>query len=181
MGFATVAELGEWLGYPVDPAETARAQLLVDIATADIQSHTRQTIERVVDDTVTMPGTWEPVLRLPERPVESVSAVTVDGVALVDGTDYVVVGDEVRRPAGFGGPGVVVVVTYTHGWTIVPDDVKGVCLALAARRWVNPEAVTATTVDDQQWNFGSAHSGLTLAEKATLSRYRRGVRAATVW
>lgn len=198
MPFATTDELADWLGYTI--TETARATLMLEVATGTIQSWTRQTIEQVANDSVELQGTWEPVLKLPERPVTSVSSVTLDGTLLTVTDDYVVVKDELRRPnaeyhnwqapssdfypftkTGWGGPSAIVAVTYTHGFATIPDGVKGVCLSLAGRMFTNPEMAATRVVDAQTFQYGQRHLDLTDGEKKVLRKYRRTAKASSQW
>lgn len=198
MPFATTDELADWLGYTI--TETARATLMLEVATGKIQSWTRQTIEQVINDAVELKGTWEPVLKLPQRPVTAVASVTIDGTALTVTDDYVVVKDELRRPnaeyhnwqapssdfypftqTGWGGPSAIVAVTYTHGFATIPDDVKGVCLSLAGRAFTNPEMAAMRTVDSQTFQYGPRHLDLTDGEKDVLAKYRRRAKASSQW
>lgn len=200
MAFATNAELEDWLGYALDASEADRATLILEVATATIQAHTRQTISEVATDAVELQGTWEHVLELPERPVTAVTSVSVDGVAQTVTDDYLVVKNELRRPnaeyhnwqmpsndfypftkTGWGGPSSIVAVTYTHGFSTVPDDVKGVCLQLATRNWSNPEAVAMKVIDANTFQYGQRYLNLSDTEKDILSKYRRTSRAVSVW
>ena len=193
MPFATAADLEDWLG--VGTLDASRATVVLDAATGAIQGWTRQTISEVAGDAVELRGTWKPVLELPERPVTAVTSVSVDGVAQTVDDDYVVVRNELRRPEGWdsqlrfsvfgpegwGGPDVVVAVTYTHGFATVPDDVKGVCLQLAGRMYLNPEAAAMKVIDGHTFQYGLDFLALTDGEKATLRKYRRTSRAAPTW
>lgn len=164
--------------------DSLRGVLLLEQASAVIQTYCRQTFDRVVDDEVELRGTWAGRLQLPERPVESVSAVAVDGTAI---DDYRRVRDvlfrgrqdawNVRNKSSrghWGGPESVVTVTYTHGWEIVPGAVKAVCLQVAARAAVNPRAATQESIGDWSASWGSSGGGfaLTMAEQSILDRFR---------
>lgn len=200
MAFATNTELEDWLGYSLDASETDRATLFVEVATGTIQAYTRQTISEVSADAIELRGTWEHVLELPERPVTAVTSVTVDGVAQTVTDDYLVVRNELRRPnaeyhnwqmpsndfypftkTGWGGPSAVVAVTYTHGFATIPDEVKGMCLSLAARAFTNPEMAAMRIVDAQTFQYGQRHLDLTNGEKTILSKYRRTSKALSQW
>lgn len=193
MAFATVAELEDWLGYSLDAGETDRASLLLDVASATIQTHTGQTLELVTDDVADLRGTWERVLTLPERPVVSVASVVLDGETLTVDDDFVVVGDQLRRPgfqtlspqsdfypkSGWGGPDVVVRVTYTHGFAVIPDDVKGVCLSLAARLWSGSAGLAMEVLGSYTVQYRRVE--LEDWERAVLNRYRRRTMSASVF
>lgn len=183
MAFATVDDLATWLGYPVDPGEIYRAQQVVDLASAVVTAYTGRTFSRLVDDTLTVSGTWAQTIELPEPPVEAVGSVTLDGEALVVAVDYEWVAGSrtLWRAAGWGGPRVPVVVTYTHGYATAPDDVRTVTVALASRYWANPEVVSGRTLDQQSWQYGRSYHDLTVGERRTLDRYRRTAATVSTW
>jgi hypothetical protein len=137
------------------------------MATAAIRAYTRQTISQVVDDVLTVRGTADPELLLPQRPVSAVSAVTLDGAA----ADYTFDGiGTLTRSDGWAG---LVAVTYTHGYATVPDDVFTVCLQAAARVYGNPEGLANESIDDHRAGFGAVGAQLTDDEKEMLRPYRR--------
>jgi hypothetical protein len=85
---------------------------------------------------------------------------------------------------GWGGPKATVVVTYSHGYEVIPDDIKGVCLSAAARAFtspglVNPAGVESETIDGYAVTYRSnmangSTAGVTLAEDESriVKRYR---------
>src|SRR5919106_429763 len=142
MAFAEVDDLAALLGETFDATRAAQAELALDLAATAIRSVAGQTIDYVEDDEVVLVGVWEADLGLPQRPVIDVAAVEVDGT--VD-TDWELVGSALRRSlGGWGGPGVSVEVTYTHGYETIPEAVRSVCLQAAARFMINPEASAGT-------------------------------------
>lgn len=167
MAFASIAELVEFT--EDDTLGAGRGQLLVDQASAVIRNYCRQTFDAVVDDTVELRGTWSRKLLLPERPVTAVGTVLVDGEAV---TDFDRVADVLYRPH-WGGPAVVVTVTYSHGFQTgdaALDTLKSVCLQVAARAAANPQSLESYSSDGTSLNFGGAGFGLSAAEQATLDR-----------
>jgi hypothetical protein len=152
--FATNADLAVRLGVTLSAAEQTRADTLLQLASGVIQKEAKQTISQVANDVLTRPGSTDEVIRLPERPVVSVASVTLNGVAMVLDTDYVLISDMLVRlnstvvsedqfyvlypDDGWGDPTQTLVVTYTHGWATVPDVIRAVCLEQAVRAWVNP-------------------------------------------
>jgi hypothetical protein len=195
MAFASTEELRVELGLSTLTADqTARAQRRLDAATAAIQDYTGQTISRVDADEVTLVGTWAAKLPLPEVPVVSVTAVSVEGEALTADSDYFLSGrilwrgavglnDEqawrVPTPADshWGGPERTVTVTYTHGWEEIPDAIREVCLNMALRGWDTPTGAVSEKVGSWSAQYGPEASsgavGLTRAEKAILRRLKR--------
>lgn len=142
--FATSADLAVRLGVPLTSDEETRADTLLGLSSALIQREARQLLELVTDDVLNMPGTSEGRLRLPERPVVSVSAVMIGALVInvnddgSDPTGYVLVGDMLFRRAGWGYPDQMVQITYTHGYDPVPDAIRAVCMEPVVRVWVNP-------------------------------------------
>lgn len=125
MAFATPDDLSAYLGRAVE--NTVQAQLALDLATGIIQAETGQTLELVTDDVVRLRGSSASPLYLPERPVVSVASIEGDDVR---DDEWVHLGEYVTR--AYGWPPYVTV-TYTHGYEVIPDDVRGITLAIAAR------------------------------------------------
>ena len=188
--FATVAELEAYTGASI---ATDRARLLLDMASAAIRAHARQTLTQATT-TAVFPGTFAEKLVLPERPVTAVTTViigdttlsvdtdwvwdgahtlyrgtTVDGVLSVNGPDYLINGW-----GDWGGPGAQVSVTYTHGFATIPGVVKGVCLALAARTLGSPDGVNSESVGSYSVSYSRTGGAVSLLdeERALLDRYR---------
>lgn len=193
MAFATEAELEAYTGASID---TSRATILLDVATAAIKAYTNQTLSRVTNDTVILPGNHTNTLELPERPVISIGAVSIGDTALTVDSDFVwdgrsgllrgtavsgvlVINDGplVSGTGDWGGPGAQVSVTYTHGFATIPDDIKGVCLALAARSLQSPDGVNSETIGSYSVSYSRTGGAVSLLdeERRLLDRYRRRV------
>ena len=178
--FATAAELAAATQSEVSGAS---ADLALASASAIIRSWTKQTITRVVDDIVSLRVLDECELILPQRPVVSVSQVRVNSLVL---QDWVLSGDRLLRTGGwrslpgtttYPDPGLVEV-TYTHGWAEVPDDVRAVCLDLAAMSLTNPGGLREVAIDDYRRVFASETLGsgtLSAAHREILTPYRRRI------
>jgi hypothetical protein len=180
--FAAVSDLAALVQTEVNEAA---AGVALASASAMIRGWTRQTISRVVDDTVSLraPAGYERELVLPQRPVQSVSRVEINGVPLVD---WVLSSDRLLRYCGWRylpgrapylDPGLVTV-TYTHGWAEVPEDVRAVCLDIASMTITNPSGLRTVQIDDYSRTFAAETLGsgtLSEAHKSILSDYRRRV------
>ncbi len=191
--FATEAELEAYTGTSIS---TDRARILLDMASAAIRAHCRQTFTRTTT-TVILPGTFGEKIELPERPVTAITLVKigdttltvdtdyvwdgqhtlyrgtkVDGVLSVNGPDYLINGW-----GDWGGPGAQVTVTYTHGHATIPGVIKGVCLALAARSLQSPDGVNSESVGSYSVSYSRTGGAVSLLteEKALLDRYRTRV------
>lgn len=182
--FATIAELATYTG---DTAlDGVRGDLLLEQASAIIRNHCRQTFDLVSDDEVDLRGNNTARLKLPERPVVSVSAVAINGTAT---TTYRLVRDTLIRtgpsatqfdatvPGGsWGGPSYTVTVTYTHGFapgTQAMETLKAICLQVAGRAAGNPQHLHNFAADGVTLGFDRAGPfGLTAAEQSILDRFR---------
>lgn len=180
--FATNAELATRLGLTFSAAEQTRADGLLISASGLIQQYSGQTIERVTGETFTRKGSYSDRIRLPQRPVVSIASVTLAGVALVEGTDFHLDGDElVRSSSGWGYPWQTLVVVYTHGYQTIPETIKAICKEMVVRVWVNPGSVIQESVGDVQTTYAPyirPPRGLLLTddEKAELDNmFRRGL------
>lgn len=136
-------------------------------ASARIRGHLHQDITAGTS-TIKARG---PVFRLPQRPVVEVAAV-VDGSGSPVG--HTLTGSllEVDTLA-------VVTVTYSHGYTDLPDElVELVCQVASRLGQTNPELAAGVQQQTAQgfsvgygWDAWKAQAGLTSGEKETLSRY----------
>lgn len=193
MAFATEADLEAYTGTSV---ATDRATLLLDAATAAIQTYCGQTFTQTSGAQV-LPGNFGHKLELPERPVTAVTTVVLGDTTLVADTDYVWDGahtlyrgtkvDGILSVNGpdylidgwgdWGGPGAQVTVTYTRGFATIPVVIKGVCLALAARTLTSPDGVNSESVGSYSVSYSRTGGAVSLLaeEKELLNRYRRRV------
>lgn len=145
--FATPAELASAL--QVASVDTASATLALNRASGRIRLHCGWSIseETVTDEVFDGTGTrnlWIPTLRL-----TAVGSLEVDGVALVEDTDYSWTSyGRVVRNGCWPRTARSIVVTYTHGYPSGHpklEAVKDVCLALAGRLYDNPRGSKAST------------------------------------
>ena len=178
---ATPEELADLPGMAGLPETTATA--LLELATAVVQSVTGQRLVEVTDDEVTILGTVSSWLALPQRPVTSVTAVTIDGQAV---TDHKVFGSRLWRCEGWSryiySPAQVAV-TYDHGypagdWRLGPA--RAAVLMLAAGGTGTPGA-TSESIDDYQIVFDKMAARLEASETLTANLRRTyGTRAGLV-
>ena len=194
MGFCSVDDINAFLGTEILPGD-AQALLAIEEATAVIKNYCNQEIEQVSDETILLDGTGSTKLFLPELPVVSITSVEVDGV-LLDPNYYALAENGVLwRKYGtwtLGARNIEIV--YTHGYTIIPEDVRGVCYRSAARLFqAQLKAakvdlvgdVKSISVGDYSISFGSeggtagesqgsvsAARTLLMSEKDVLNKYR---------
>lgn len=158
-----------------NPLDNSSAQDAVDKASGLVRAIARQQFDFVSQETVILVGN-ERVLRLPQRPLvvdTGPNLLTIvelgefGGVAvpMVEDRDYSRVGNELTRgypwwwnnsqrlmgyprarPLGVWAPRVQV--TYSHGYTTIPDDVQSFVLDAAAVLYDNPTGLRSVTIDD---------------------------------
>ncbi|TDE02839.1 hypothetical protein [Jiangella asiatica] len=149
---ATPDDLRTLLGLDATQLPDAEANLLLAMATSEVQAAAGQDLVQVVDDHLDIMGTTDSWLALPQRPVTDVTLVQIDGQ---DVTDWRRFGSRLWRTCGWAPcayePSQVSLV-YTHGYP--PGDpalelAKSLTLTLAAAINASPDGVTAGfSIDD---------------------------------
>lgn len=139
--------------------DTATATLLVEIATAVVQAEVRQRLVEATE-TVSLLGTTDSWLDLPQRPVTAVTAVELDGTALTvgapgsGGATYRLLGSRLWRGDGwqvYCGEPSTVEVSYTHGYAAGAQKLelaRGASLSIIRDWYDNPGAATSEKIDD---------------------------------
>lgn len=147
---ATVADLEALLGRTLSTAEATHATTLLDSASEAVRVAAGQQFSRATT-TVRLATPDTSRLGLPQRPIVSVDAVTVDGNP---DTGWAFVGGELVRPGGWRH-GAEVAVTYTHGYLTVPRPVRDlVCHVAAAALVTTPGGLLGNPRGIQQEQFG---------------------------
>jgi hypothetical protein len=197
--FCEIADLEAFLQVSIG-TPNASAEAAIAAASAAIQNYTRQRIEQVASDVLTLTvEAHRSVILLPEQPVTAVASVVEDGTALTVGTDYrwTSAGLLVRQSRVWNSGWQEVVITYTHGYATIPDDLKGVCIRAAAREYqaglraaaaggiagIQSEQLpdysvsfTPETASGQASSLGASAAPILLpTEKQVLDRYRMSV------
>lgn len=172
--YATAAELASFLKQDLD---TSTATLALQI-TSELFAKRAHTRFESTSATYSQPGTNAFEIVLPFQPVIAVSAVRIKGVAV---TDYTVIAPSVYRKLGFGSwfafPPDLVEIDYTHGYTTVPDDVKGAVLESAGAAYMNPDISTKSeSIDDYSVSSAANSGGIMLSPFAqSIADYYAGV------
>lgn len=172
--FATVADLGKLLGETMAGTRADQGTIAIELASALIQGWTRQTLELVEDETITLSGTSDWELELPERPVVEVTGATIDGTAAALDS-YRLSGGALVRAGGWGGPAAAVEVTYTHGYDPIPEDIRAATLQIAARMLSNPNRIRQESIGSYSVTY--SEDGVIYSQLETLGRYRRRLAA----
>jgi hypothetical protein len=173
--FITVQDLSDRLGRDLtaDPG----AQGAVDAACQICRTVAEQNFNGGTA-TVTVDGTGTDAIMLPQRPVGTITAVTVNGGTV---TDYALseLGALYRGSAGERYEWPVwplgrqnVQITYTYGYqTLVPADIREVALNIAMRAVVQGIA-GAETVGDVVITYSVGSDDLSANELRILQKYR---------
>jgi len=172
--YATPSELASFLKEDVD---TSTATLALQVA-SELFAKAAHTRWESTATTYSQPGVNAFEIVLPFAPVIAVSAVRIAGVAV---TDYTVIAGAVYRRLAFGNwwrfPPDLVEVDYTHGYTSVPDDVKGAVLETAATAYISPVAsIVSESIDDYAVKSAPNIGGIMLTPSAaSLAAFYAGV------
>ena len=132
--FCQVADLADFLQIDILPDDTSAVQAITD-ATAVIKAYTNQLLVQVTDDVETFDCVIGQKVYLRQLPVVSVTSVVENGVTLVENVDYKLGNHGVlyRMNANWACGIQNIVVTYTHGYEVVPDIARIVCMRVASR------------------------------------------------
>jgi hypothetical protein len=181
--YATVAEFSLYLHQTVDtPSATLALQVTSELFAK--RSHTR--FESTAA-TYSQPGVNAFEIVLPFQPLIAVSQVRItpfNGASYSPATivtDYAIIGPAVYRRLGFGSwwrfPPDLVEIDYTHGYTVVPDDVKGAVLESAAAAYMSPDiTVKSESIDDYSMSSAANSGGFMLSPAAqALADFYAGV------
>lgn len=187
---ATPSDLASALQQDVD---TATATLLIECATAVVQEAAGQRIVQVVGDSVTLLGTTDSYLDLPQIPVTAVTSVARDDSDPVTlGSDPKLIGNRLWSSIGWQGnlgygwrtiqPGgavlpsygqspTLITVVYTHGYA--PGDqrlqlARDAVISLAAKAYSSPApGVQSESIDDYQISYAVSSAAVTSAMDAS--------------
>lgn len=171
VGWPTVSDLETLLRRTFSAAETAAAELILAGIVGAIQGEARQTLVLVVDDVFEADADGFEMW-LPERPVVSVTSITVTG-AILASTAYSWRQDGRVRFVNAGYCDQPVTFVYSHGFDPLPADIRSIALNAAARAFYNPEGSIAPADSSAGFTAGRTLAGfLTDEEKKLLRRYR---------
>lgn len=200
MAFATPADLGRYLRRTLTEDEDFWARQQLELSAAAIRGFCRQTFDYVAADSVILQGNWTSVLTLPERPVVSITSVTIATTALTvdsgytwDGGDKLYRGareylhgegsnpvEPMRHELHWGGPSARVTVVYSHGYqTDYPELLKSISLEMCAVGLSTTPGIKQESLGQYSYTADSPQAGrvtLTADQKRALrtAGFRRG-------
>lgn len=186
--FATTDDLTSFLQRPtLTGTALAAATLALDLASGAIRATAGQAIDRVIDDVVTLAAPAAAELVLPERPADEPTDVQIEGATVTDwsfdGVDTLYRASGWRAYDDATGQLLRVRVTYSHGYATIPDEIRRVCLQVAARAMSNPKQLSGEGIGDYQAS-GMPPVDLTQPERRAVRRAVGSGRAFfvdTVW
>ena len=169
-----------------DISDNVRASQLLRDASAAVRSYTGQQFTQ--ETTTVRLKVKRGQVKLPQRPVAAVTAVVDmnDNTILFDwhAGDRVTVQRNLDTFASVPWQNGIewVDVTYTHGYTTVPDDIVSVVCQIAGRAYgTSPDAsaMSSETIGSYAYSTGGAAAsgavGMLAGERAILDRYKRHV------
>lgn len=165
-------ELAVWLGKPADDPKLLNA---LRAATRRFRGAVGHRVTLVTDDVVTLDGGGRRSLLLPVWPTTAVASVVLDGTELVEGMDYSWSDTGVLRRLGDAWPDRLrcLVVTYSHGWVVVPEDIQEAVLDQARSMYTVVPGLQSKTVGAQSVTFGAqAAIGVTSQWSSAVDRYK---------
>ncbi len=192
MTVATQADIEALLQVGFDNQPEPKVTAVLVACQRAVEAQAGQPFDADTGLVATMGGWGVATLRLPRWPVSAVASVVVDGVTMVEGTDFVVdpAGYLPRVPRGnlWWSEPRGIVVTYDAGWAdedSVPALVRDLVASVAARVWQAgiafseadaPAGVTQETLGMYSVTYGEfTHDGsaaVTLTEEE-LDRARK--------
>lgn len=197
--FCTVEDVEELLNITItgDADDVASCERAISAVTEAIKNYCQQEIEFVEDDELTLDCDGGDMLFLPELPVVSVSEVVEDDETLTVTDDYILGQYGILYRVGQDWLDGVqkITVTYSHGYSTIPDDIVDVATRSAARVYQaglrakehdGMTGISSLSLGDYSVSYGSEHGGgvgegvmgvsaarvLLLSEKDILNRYR---------
>lgn len=177
-------DLSDYLGR--DVTDDDGATLAVDAANQIVRTLTDQDFSEATS-TVTLDGTGTDSVFLPQRPVNTVGTVAVNGEDVTDFTfndegrlvrtseddpSFATWAQGYQSTAYWPNGRQNIEVTYEHGAGTVPSDVRMVALMIA-HRMVTQGGNLKEQVGDVNRTYAVSSTDLTNGEKAILRKYRR--------
>ncbi len=165
-------ELAASLGVPASDPKLVWA---LTAASRRFRGAVRHPVTLVGGDPFVLDGNGRESVLLPAAPVLAVALVTLDGTALVEGTDYDWSADGFLRRLGDVWPDRLRCLRgfYDHGYAVVPEDIQEVVIDQARAMYRIDPGVQTKTVGGQSVTFGTqAAIGVTAQWSAAVERYQ---------
>lgn len=176
---ATVADLGSLVDETL-AVDNAKANLYLRIASGVVRGLCRQYLSFIADDVVTLKVIDGSTVFLKEHPV---TLLTLVERKEKDGTFTTLAATDYELDEDTGRIQLVKIpwfdwatrwrVTYSHGYTEVPEPVSNATLGLASRAWETPIGVDNERIGQRSIKYQMLQSGLDPLEELQLVEYIR--------
>lgn len=141
MGLITVQELEAFMGKEFTPSEEIQANVLIDSISSVIETITGVSFSYKENDTIVIQADGHGIIEFSSKPVADVSSVkNMDGEE-IDCWEF----DGLSALYNLF-PYQTVDVVYSHGYAVVPGDIKAVVYGAASRVMYNPSGLRQETV-----------------------------------
>jgi hypothetical protein len=174
---ATVADALSF-GYVLDPI---LGPGFLNRASERVRGYTGQTISRVIDDVADIP-VRNLIAYLPQLPADKPTVVRFDGVTFLENSawywdpiqDRICGINPYITSANFTGwwwrnQDKYIEVTYSHGYTDVPDTIKEIVCAIANRMANTPDAAEGGTRQESVGGVSTTYASESLSSGANLT------------
>lgn len=141
MALITTDELAAFMGRTFTETEENQAQMFIDNVSVIIESETGVSFAAVDNEEIRIQADGYGMIELSARPISEISVYDIDQTTpLTYGT-----WDGLATVYGLQ-PNQVVDIIYSHGYSVVPGDIKAVCYGVCSRMMYNPGGLRQETV-----------------------------------
>ena len=168
MAVITSQELATYL--QVEGSPTDSMDLAVELGSGIVTGHVGQSFESASYTQLLPVAVGDYTVELPQRPVTAVASVTLPVAGLLDSDESMWLG--VSAVVQLDVYESTATVAYTAGYAEIPNDVKAVALAVAARVYQNPVDARTEQIDDYSVTYAAGSGGgVNAVERRILRRY----------
>lgn len=165
-------DLAAWLPVPADDPKLLAA---LKAASRRFRGAVRHPVAAASTSTLVLDGNGRESILLPAAPVTAVSAVALDGTALVEGTDFQWSADGYLRRLGGLWPGRLrcLEVTYSHGYAEIPEDIQEAVIDQARAMYRVQPGVQTIQAGGESITYGAQASvGVTSQWSQAVARHQ---------
>ena len=141
MAIITVDELAAFMGRTFSASENDQAAALIDVVESAIESECGVSFTPVTDDSIVIQADGHGIIELKTKPITSITSISDVNNESIDYVEF----DGLATIYNLA-PNQVIRLVYSHGFTTVPRDIRGVALGAASRVMYNPSGLRQETV-----------------------------------
>lgn len=177
MALITVEELEAFMGRTFTDDEELQADALIEAVSSIIESETGVSFSITQDEEVRMQADGYGIIEFSAKPISSVAIYEIGA------EDELTYGTWDGLGAIYGlQPNQVVDIIYSHGYALVPGDIKAVTYGVCSRIMYNPSGLRQETVGAISVTYpgigGEAGTiNFSRLEQKVLSKYRRAMQS----